>query len=597
MKSNLKMIKGIISKAVSLAGFELESSTVELSPTKTLDHGHFASNVALMLSKKVGQNPRKVAQKIVEKLESNNIFEKVEIAGPGFINLFIEQNFYSECCLSIINNLDEYLKSELSLKGGQKMIIEYSSPNIAKPLGVHHLLSTIIGDSVGKIYKRLGNEVISENYPGDIGTQFGKLIYAIKAWGNFNIIKKDPINELLKLYVRFHEKSEIKSKDGSIQNSEGLPNSSFRSSREDQTLLNKARAEYKKFEEGDSENRKMWKQIVKWSMSDIQPLYDRLRISFDGVHGESFFEDKMGPIIEDGIKKGIFVKGVGGSLIMETNNPDEPPAVVRKSDGTTLYLTRDLAQIAFFEKEYHPDLMVWAVDVAQSMHFRHRFEAAKKLGLSKAELKHVEFGRMQFKDARMSTRTGNMVRLTEVLDEAEKRSLILIQEKGADLSPAEQKELARIMGIGSVKYNILHQNRIQNMTFEWGKMLSFEGNSAPYLMYSVARAKSLIRKSEATIDEVGDYQLKLEDDIEMKLILSLMKYSEALKRAQEEFKPNHIANFLYSLAQDFNTFYSGLSILEAEDNLKQSRLLLTSCVIKVMEDGLSLLGIEIPERM
>lgn len=574
MKNNLNSIKDLVFKAVQSAGFEMSPGKIQLDQTKTLEYGHFASNAALVLAKQAGKNPREVAQKIVEELQKEPLFEKVEIAGPGFINLFIEQKFYTEFCQLLNKNFDQYIREELRLSASPKMVIEYSSPNIAKPLGVHHLLSTIIGDSLSKIYMRLGYQVISENYPGDIGTQFGKLICAIKKWGDFDQIAKDPIDELLKLYVKFHDEAE-----------------------KDSSLEDEGREEYKKFEEGDQESRKMWQQIVDWSMQEIQPLYDRLNIKFDGVHGESFFENKMQSIIEKGISKGIFKDGEKGALIMETDDPNEPPALVKKSDGTTLYLTRDLAQIEFFEHAYQPDLMVWAVDVAQSLHFRHRFEAAKKLELTQAELRHVEFGRMQFKDGSMSTRKGNIVHLKQVLDESEKRSLELIKEKEADLSPSEQEELSRIMGVGSVKYNILHQNRIQNMTFEWDKMLSFEGNSAPYLMYTVARAKSVLRKAGITENQIGDYKLNMVDDTEQELVLNLTGYADTLKRAKEEFKPNHIANYLYSLAQSFNSFYNAQSILQAEENLKNSRLLLVASTIKVMEDGFSLLGIEVPEKM
>lgn len=597
MQNTVKDLQQILKEAVQSAGFDVSDETIELSPTKTLEHGHLATNIALIIGKKAGLNPRETAQKIADKLQNKEGIEKVEIAGPGFINLFIEQKFYSNFCRLMSQNLDEYIKKELPDSGGKKVVIEYSSPNIAKPLGVHHLLSTIIGDSLNRIYKRLGNKTIAENYPGDMGTQFGKLIYAIKKWGDFKQIEKDPINELLKLYVKFHKEAEIEPEEDIVEVVEGLSPVSFKSRKEDEVLLNEARAEYKKFEEGDVENREMWQQIVDWSMQEIQPLYDRMGIHFDGVHGESFFEDKMQIILDEGIKKGIFIEGEKGSLIMKTDHPDEPPAVVKKSDGTTLYLTRDLAQMAFFEKEYQPDMMIWAVDVAQSLHFRHRFEAARKLEISKAEFKHVEFGRMQFKDGSMSTRKGNMIRLAEVLDEAEERSLALIQQKGADLSEEEQKELAQIMGVGSVKYNILHQNRVQNMTFEWDKMLAFEGNSAPYLMYTVARAKSLIRKSELNTSDIIQSELRLSGEEELKVVLALLKYADALRRAKEEFRPNHIANFLYQLAQDFNRFYNAVPILQADDHLKRSRLLLVYSVIRVMEDGLSLLAIKAPEKM
>lgn len=574
MNTNLTSLKEILGESVKSAGYNINHEKLNLSPTKTFQHGHFATNVALILAKSEGLNPREIAQKIADQLLDQPYIEKVEVAGPGFINLFIEQKFYSNFCKSLAQNFDDFISSEACLVRGQKVVIEYSSPNVAKPLGVHHLLSTVIGDSLSKLLKRTGAEVISENYPGDIGTQFGKLIYAIKTKGDFKKIEKDPIEELLKLYVDFHEEAE--------KNPE---------------LDQLARDEYRKYEEGDSENRALHKKIVNWSLEAIQPLYERLKVQYDGVHAESFFEDKMQSVVQKGIDLGVFEEGKEGSLIMRTDNKNEPPAVVKKSDGTTLYLTRDLAQIEFFEKHYQPSQMIWVVDVAQSLHFKHRFEASQKLGLTHADLIHVSFGRMQFKDGQMSTRKGNIVRLSKVLDEAEKRSLELIRQKGVDLSEEEQFDLAKIMGVGSVKYNILHQNRIQNMTFEWNKILTFEGNSAPYLMYTVARAKSVIRKSGLSISDLSASELMITTNEEQKLILNLMQYTETLKRAKEEFKPNHIANYLYHLAQDFNSFYNSSPVLKAEEGLKKSRLLLISATVQVMIDGFYLLGIGVPEKM
>ncbi len=575
MKSSLKNLRELILESIKVAGFESGLNEIQLAQTKTLEHGHFSTNIAMLLANKYGKRPQEVAESIKAELEKESVFTKVEIAGPGFINVLVEQNFYTTVCQAIVNSLDDYLEEELDLESNKKtVVIEYSSPNIAKPLGAHHLLSTIIGDSLAQLFRRYSYKVIAENYPGDMGTQFGKLIYAIRTWGDESTIEKEPIDELLKLYVRFHNEAE-----------------------KDPSLEDFGRTEYKKFEEGDAENRKMWEKIVDWTFADIQPLYDRLGIRFDAVHGESFFEDKMEAVLKEGRSKGVFVDGEKGSWIVMPDDPKDPPALVKKSDGTTLYLTRDLAQVEFFEKEYHPDLMVWAVDVAQSFHFNQRFQVARKLKLTGAELKHVEFGRMQFKDGAMSTRKGNIIKLKEVLDEAVERSVALIEQKGAGLSDAEKQELARIMGIGAVKYNILHQNRVSNITFDWDQMLSMEGNSAPYLMYTVARAKSILRKAEIKVDDTEKYELSLNSSHETQVALGVIGFAEALKRAVEEFKPNHIANYLYHLAQSFNAFYNALPVLKAESKEKETRLLLIASVIQVMETAFGLLGLEVPEKM
>lgn len=559
-----------LQNAAKATGFDLKMDQIHLDKTKTLEHGHFASNLAMILSKQAGKNPREVAQSIVDGLESGFI-ERAEVAGPGFINLFIEQKFYTENCHQILR------KSELLLKIGEKktMVIDTSHPNIAKPMGVHHLLSTVIGESIKHIYRQRGWEVIGDNYLGDMGTQFGKLMHAIKKWGNQEEIERDPITELQKLYVKFHSEAE-----------------------EDESLDDEGRAEYRRFEEGDEEARKMWKKIREWSLAEIQPIYDRLGVQFDVMNGESFYEDKMYPVLEKGREEGVIVDGEGGSWIIPVEDPEGTPVLLRKSDGATLYATRDVARTKYWEDTWHPDLMVNVVDQAQEFYFKQLFYAQEKLGLTQASNIHVSFGRMSFKDGKMSTRKGNIILLNEVLDEAEQRALKLVKEKAQDLNESEERELARKVGVNSVKYSILSPNRNTNIVFDWDKMLSFEGNSAPYLMYTLARAKSVLRKSEMSVEHILAYSLESETDAEVQLMIQLMMYPDVLSRASEEFKPNHVANYLYQLAQDYNHFYNGNSILQAESEpLKKSRLLMTATMVQVMELGFETLGLEGLERM
>ena len=330
---------------------------------------------------------------------------------------------------------------------------------------------------------------------------------------------------------------------------------------------------------------------------EIQPIYVRLNVHFDYMNGESFYEDKMAAILDDGRRSGVIVDGEKGAWIIKPDDPAETPAVVRKADGATLYVTRDLARIKYWEEKWHPELMVNVVDVAQEFHFRKLFEAAQKLKLTPAVNVHVKFGRMQFKEGGMSTRKGNIIILNDVLDESEKRSSALIKEKGAELTENEQAKLAKTMGVNAIKYNILHQNRLSNITFDWNQMLSLEGNSAPYLMYTVARAKSILRKAGLNPAETKDYDLAISDNLETKVVLDILAYAESLDRATEEFKPNHIANLLYQLASDFNAFYNALPVLQSEKDKKESRLLITSAVITVMEDGFKLLGMDVPDKM
>lgn len=571
----LSAIKDSLLKAIEKSGFRVNPELLKLERTKSLEHGHYATNVAMMIAGQVKKSPREVAEAILKALDQK-LFVRSEVAGPGFINLWIEQKIYSDIVAGLVRDSAKAIRAELPVgltKG--TMVIDYSHPNIAKPMGVHHLLSTIIGDSVKRTYRALGWKVVADNFIGDMGTQFGKLIHAIKKWGNMKEIEKDPIPALLKLYVQFHFEAD-----------------------KDVELDDEARAEYKKFEDGDSENRKMWEKIVEWSKLEIQPIYDRLGVEFDQMNGESFYEDKMQPILDEGRKKGVIVEGKEGAWIVPSQNPDEPPAVIRKGDGATLYITRDLARIKYWEAEWHPDLMVNVVDVAQEFHFRKLFEVAEKLKLTPAKNIHVGFGRMQFKDGQMSTRKGNIIMLSQLLDEAEVRARKLIEEKKVELDEKGKAELARVVGVGSVKYNILHQNRAQNITFDWDKMLSFEGNSAPYLMYTIARMKSIFRKAGLTPEEAAKYKLVLSDDKETKVVLDLLAYPEMLSRAAREFRPSHLANWLYEMAQGFNAFYNDLPVLHAEEKkLRESRLLLTAATLALMQDAFGLLGLEEPEKM
>lgn len=574
-KRNLAIIKEALLEAVKKAGFEIDIDDLHIEKTKEAKHGDFSTNVAMLIAGKAGRKPHEVAEEIVKQSKSD-LFEKVEIAGPGFINVWVVQIFYTEECQLLCENIEDYVQQIVGIKQDSKtMVSDTSHPNVAKPMGVHHLLSTIIGDAIIKNYRTLGWKVISDNYIGDWGTQFGKLIYAIKTWGDRKAIKADPIPELLKLYVRFHDEAE-----------------------KNEELEDFGRAEFKKLEDGDKENRELLNYIVKISLEEFEKIYKRLNVGYDLMNGESFYENKMDGLLTEGRKTGVFVDGNNGAWIVMPDDPNDPPALVKKSDGATLYLTRDLAQMAYWEEEYHPDVMLWVVDVAQSLHFKQRFHASRKLGQTSAKLVHANFGRMQFKDKKMSTRKGNILKLEEVLDEAEERALALAKDRATGFSEAEIKELSRIMGIGSIKYNILSQNRIQNIVFDWDRMLSFEGNSAPYLMYTATRAKSLLKKGEVSTMDASKFDLNFTDALEKEVVLQIMMYPDVLRRAADEFKPNHIANYLYSLAQDFNTMYNALSVLEADsEDHKETRLLLTAAVQRVMEHGLGILGIEVPEKM
>lgn len=568
---NSSEIQHFFIQAVQKA-YEISPESVQLEQPSNSEFGDLSCNIAMILSKQLQKNPREVAQGIIDAFPETAFVEKIEIAGPGFINLWMNSHWYSEQFTELNQKIEQSTWGKPSIGKGIKVITDSSHPNVAKPMGVHHLLSTIIGQSINHLYKACQYELVKDNYLGDWGTQFGKLIYAIQEWGDQEVIKKDPIAELLKLYVHFHEEAE--------KNPE---------------LEDKARAEFKKLEDGDSHNRALWQEIVDESLEEFQKLWNRLGVEFDSIHGESFYEDKMPEILKEGQEKGIIVPGEGGSLIIHMDDENMPPCILQKSDGATTYATRDLARIKYWQNVVKAEQGVVIVDVAQKLHFDQVHESAHKLGLTNIQHQAIHFGRMSFPDGSMSTRKGKVVLLEDVLDEAEKRALQKIKDHNSELPEDEQQELARKIGIGAVKYNILSQNRNKNYTFDWDVMLSFDGNSAPYLQYAYTRTQSLLKKAPERKQEVN---AELTTPEEKALLKKLLEFEQSIVRSLEEFRPNLLCTYLFELSQSFSQFYNNVHILNSEDqNEQQIRLKLVEAVAKTLEDGLALLGIEVPERM
>ena len=559
-----KLLESAVKKA-----FGKVDKEVKIEYPSDESHGDYASNIALQITKDLGKPPQEIAQTIIDNLGENELVEKVEIAGPGFINFHLSEKTLNSELEKVLKEKDKYGSGK---ENGKNIIVEYSQPNIAKPLGVHHLLSTIIGQSLYNIYKFLGYNCIGLNYIGDWGTQFGKLTYAYKEWGDKKTIEKNPIDELLKLYVKFHEEAE--------KNPE---------------LEQKGRDEFKKLEEGDKENTKLWKWICKVSLEEVQKTYDNLGgIHFDLIQGESFFNDKMGAILEEGKKDKVFEKGEEGALIIKFENEKYPPYLVQKSDGASLYATRDLAQMKYREETWHPEKILLVIDVAQSLYLQQLFETTEMMGLTKAEPVHVVFGRMQFKDKKMSTRKGNIVLLDEVLKEAVEKAKKIVEEKNRDLK--NKDEVAHKVGIGAVKYTILSQNRTTNITFDWEKMLSLEGNSAPYLQYTYARAKSILRKTGKIETQEEETTEKITEKTAT-LLRHLVKFKEYIVYTAQEYKPNILANYLHELAQKFNSFYNNVPVLRAPEKEREARLKIVEATSQVLKNGLTLLGVELTEEM
>ncbi|MFZ5932773.1 MAG: arginine--tRNA ligase [Patescibacteria group bacterium] len=526
------------------------------------DFGDYSTNVALVSGKK--------AEDIVKRLKEDKslagLVKQIEIAGGGFINFFLAQEALINELRKIIQEKGEYGKSGEGK--GKTVVIDYSSPNIAKRFGIGHLRSTVIGQALYNLYKFLGYQVIGDNHLGDWGTQFGTLLYQIDSKG-LNP-EKLTVDTLEKLYVEF--------------NSEAKDN---------EALWQKARSWFKKLEEGDPQARKIWQKLVDVSLAEFDRIYQLLGVKIDYAYGESFYEGIMPSVIED-IRKQKLSKKSQGAEIVEFK--DLPPVILVKSDGATTYLTRDLATIKFRLSEWNPDLFIYEVGADQTLHFRQLFEIARLLGWDGGrQFIHVAHGLIRYEHGKMSTRRGQTIKLEDVLDEAIKRAKEIIDksETGRGLSQKEKEEVAKAVGIGAVKYfDLLHQPQT-DIIFDWQKIFVLEGNSGPYLQYTVARTNSVLAKAKTSIKyQVSGIKLNAE---ELSVLRALVRFPEMIEIAAKNYSPNLLANYLFDLAKKYNNFYDKHRIL-GSDNL-ELRLALTHAARQVLKNGLAILGIETPERM
>lgn len=549
--------------------------------------GDFSCNVALILAKREGKNPRELAESIKSKLVKSDqlaqIVDRIEVAGPGFINFWLTRSV-------LVNELEKIQKegekygSTQSGKG-KLAIVEYSSPNIAKPFGVGHLRSTVIGDAIANLYEATGWKVMRDNHLGDWGTQFGKMIYAIKTWGNEDAIEQaeNPVDELVKLYVKFHEES-----------------------KKDESLEDSARLWFKKLEDGDSEARRLWQKCVDWSWIEFNRVYSAMGIKFNPEFnsgrglGESFFETRMPAVIKELNEKHLLKTGEDGAKLVFFAKDKYPPLMILKKDGTTLYATRDLATDTYRKEKYNPDLIINEVGSEQSLYFQQLFEIERILGWYKeGQRVHVGHGLYLTEGKKMSTRAGKTVKLDDVFNEAIERAKKL-QKDDAKPASAEADSIAnasaRQVGIGAIKYYDLSHHPDTNINFDWDSMFALEGNSGPYLQYTVARTNSVLAKSKTYVQGTTLYVVYSNlNDEELTVLRSLIKFSEVIETAAKTYSPNLLCNYLYDLASKFNSFYNADKIIGSKN--QEFRIMLTVGTGQVLKNGLKLLGIMAPERM
>ncbi len=559
--------------AAALCRAGIEESLAVVTPATDTRFGDYQTNAAMVAAKALRRNPREVAALILSHLRVEDLCEKPTVAGAGFINFKV-----LDAALSVaVSRLREDARLGVEVVPKPKtIIIDFSSPNVAKPMHVGHIRSTILGDSLARIARHLGHDVITDNHIGDWGTQFGKVIYGWKHFLNKESLQRAPIAELVRLYREVNALEET-----------------------DPPVKERIRHELVKLQQGDEENLGIWRQAVALSWKEFERLYGLLGITFDERLGESFYNEALGPLVARLLSEKIAEISEGAVCIFFPGSPelDEKPCLIRKSDGGFLYATTDLATIEYREKRWQPDAVWYVTGAPQQLHFEQVFASARKMGVT-TDLRHIAFGSILGEDRKMmKTRSGENVELGGLLAEAIERALAVVVEKNPDLPAADQAEVARIIGLGAVKYADLMQHRLTDYVFSWEKMLSFQGNTAPYLQNAYVRIRSIFRKAEAEGVSIAAAPIVIADPAERALALQTLQFGEVLHTVLEDQRPNLLCLYLYELADRFHRFYEACPILKSEGDIRSSRIALAGATANVLKTGLSLMGIGVPERM
>jgi arginyl-tRNA synthetase len=540
------------------------------------------------IAKERGESPQALAERLAASLKLEGTRFASATALKGYLNLaFDKARFAQEVIADFSRNPVRYGSSEAG--AGRTILIDYSSPNITKPFSVGHLRSTIIGQALHNILSFLGYHVVGDNHLGDWGTQFGKLLCAFDRWGSEEELERNPTAHLLSLYVRFHEEAKV-----------------------DANLELEARDWFRRLETGDEKARALWRRFVKMSTAEFGRIYDLLGVEFDSMRGESSYEDRLAGVISRALEHGVASREKPAAAMVTGGDevgPDETvviiplddkgietPLILQKSDGTSLYATREIATAEYRIERWHPEKMLYVVGKEQELYFRQFSAALAKLGINVPCI-HVTFGLVRLPEGRMSTREGRVVFLEDVIAEAIRRAEAVVSDR--DLSPEEKTHISRIVGIGAIKYADLSQSRIKEVVFDWNRMLALDGDSAPYLQYAYTRTRSILRKSKvqspkSRVPSPPSFVLPEE----FALLKSVARFPDAIVGAAESYEPHRIAGRIYRLARDFSAFYDKAPVLKAETpELRDARLYLVEMTGKVLATGLALLGIEVTDRM
>ena len=561
-----------IAKEISKAT-EIEQNEIEgyIEIPKDQNNGDYAFP-CFRLAKTLKKSPQAIAEEIKEKIKiDNNVVEKIEVLG-GYINFYINKKLLAKEVLEEIANKEEYGKSEIGK--GKNIVIDYSSPNIAKPFHIGHLRTTLIGNSLYRIYKYLGYKTIGVNHLGDYGTQFGKMIEAYKMWGQEYDLTVDPINKLMDMYVRINDLC-----------------------KEDENVLERCRENFRLLEAGDKYCTDLWNKFKDVSMVEFNKIYDVLNVKFDSYNGEAFYADKTDEVIQKLEEKGVLIESEGAKIVDLTDVGIKTPCIVQKANGSSIYATRDLAAIMYRAKTYDFDKCLYVVAYEQNLHFKQIFAVARYLVDEKyvKGLEHVSYGMVALPSGRMSTRLGNVVKIEDLINGTIEKAEEIISEKNPDLE--EKEEVAKKVGIGAIIYNTLSTANIKDQIFDWNTALNFQGETGPYIQYTYVRTQSVLSKVEE-MPKFKDINIeKLQDEYSINVLKTIYNFEDILTQVTNKEEPSILARYLIDLAKAFSNFYNENKIIGEEKELQDARIYLTSAVGKVLKIGGYLLGMEMPNKM
>ena len=565
-------IIGILNNVIDFMSEDQIAEFIEQPPKKELGDYAFP---CFRLAKELHKAPQMIAADIADQIKSGDsdisFLDKVDVQG-AYVNFFLKKTEYVKTIIE--SSIDDNYGSS-TIGNGKVICIDYSSPNVAKNFHVGHLRTTVIGNSLYKIFTKLGYKVERINHLGDWGTQFGKLIVAYKNWGSEEAVKEKGIEELMRLYVLFHDKAD-----------------------EDESLNEEARAWFHKMETGDEEALKIWKWFYDISLEEFKRVYNLMGIEFDHYTGESFYRDKTAGVVKELESKGL-LEDSEGAKIVNLEKYDMAPCLILKNDGSSIYATRDIAAVEYRKKEYNFEKCLYVTGQEQKLHFAQVFKVMELLGneWAKDSLIHIPYGLVSLSGEKLSTRGGNVIYAEDILHEAINKIKEIINEKNPDLSEEEKENAARIVGVGSVIFNDLYNQRIKDVSFSWQHVTSFEGETGPYVQYTYARCSSILRNFTDFVPS-SDIDIDvLTDDASVELLKEISRFNDVIAEAAERYEPSVVARYAVDLAQVFNRFYTENRISVPEENIKNARLTLTYITRRILKDSLDLLGIGVVERM